>query len=308
MSDLTRPGITGIALDSSLRGYEQALAVADLADHEHIDLVTAPDHPYLPRELEVWTFLTTVAARTQRVSVGTNVASAALRPAPMLAKAAATLQVISGGRTALGVGAGGPLDQVNTFLPAELTVKESVTALEEALHVLKTTAHPGGPDPLRIEGRHHRIEGARFGPQPDRPVPLWVGSFAPRTLHLTGQYADGWLPTNLYLDLADVPDMQARIDRAAHRAGRDPACIRRVFNVMGTITDDTDDADRTARENGRRLTGPPGHWVEALTDYHQRLGFDGFVFWPIAGDPLAQAQRFVKEVRPELPGVFQPAC
>jgi alkanesulfonate monooxygenase SsuD/methylene tetrahydromethanopterin reductase-like flavin-dependent oxidoreductase (luciferase family) len=298
VSDLTRPGITGIALDSSLRRYEQALAVADLADRERIDLVTAPDHPYLPRELEVWTFLTTVAARTERVAVGTNVASVALRPAPMLAKAAATLQVVSNGRVALGVGAGGPLDQVNTFLPDELTTAESVTALEEALNLLRATGQPG-PDPLRIEGVHHRIEGARFGPQPDRPVPLWVGSFAPRTLRLTGQYADGWLPTNLYLELSDVPGMQARIDRAAHRAGRDPARIRRVFNVMGTISDDAE------RENGRRLVGPPGHWAEALTEYHERLGFDGFVFWSISGDPLEQAQRFVEEVRPELPKLFQ---
>lgn len=274
MSPLTEPGIIGVALDSSLRRYEQAYAVADLADRNGVDVVTSPDHPYLPRELEAWTFLTTVAARTSRVAVGTNVASVALRPARMLAKAAETLHVVSGGRVALGVGAGGPLEQIAEFGGPALSVGESVTAFGEALRVIRETG---------------------------LSVPLWVGAFAPRTLRLTGRYADGWLPTNLYLDLADVPDMQARIDDNAKRAGRDPSGIRRILNVMGSIDESAE------RENGRRLVGPPSHWIDALHDYHERLGFDGFVFWPITGDPLAQAKRFVEEVRPKLSAVFQPA-
>jgi alkanesulfonate monooxygenase SsuD/methylene tetrahydromethanopterin reductase-like flavin-dependent oxidoreductase (luciferase family) len=274
MNALTQPGIVGIALDSSLRRYEQAFAVAELADRNGIDVVTSPDHPYLPRELEVWTFLTTVAARTSRVAVGTNVASVALRPARMLAKAASTLHVVSGGRVALGVGAGGPLEQIADFGGPAQSVGESVTAFGEALRVI-------------------REDGLT--------VPLWTGAFAPRTLRLTGRYADGWLPTNLYLDLADVPAMQSRVDDSAREVGRDPAQIRRILNVMGTISEDAE------RENGRRLSGPPAHWIEALHDYHDRLGFDGFIFWPISGDPLDQAQRFVKEVRPALPALFQPS-
>jgi alkanesulfonate monooxygenase SsuD/methylene tetrahydromethanopterin reductase-like flavin-dependent oxidoreductase (luciferase family) len=118
-------------------------------------------------------------------------------------------------------------------------------------------------------------------------------------LTVTGQLADGWLPTNYFLDLADVPAMQERIDTAATEAGRDPSQIRRVFNVMGAIT------DTGPTENGRSLIGPPGFWLDALHDYQQRLGFDSFVFWPTQGDRLTQTRRFLQEVRPDLSGPFQ---
>jgi alkanesulfonate monooxygenase SsuD/methylene tetrahydromethanopterin reductase-like flavin-dependent oxidoreductase (luciferase family) len=300
---LTRPGIVGIALDSSIRRYQRALEVADLAEANGIDLVTAPDHPFSPRELEVWTFLTTISARTTRLSVATNVASVALRPAAMLAKAAVTLQVVSGGRAALGVGGGGVLDQIEAFGGQSLTTRQSIDGLEEALGLIRAAwAGSGSREPLAFDGTYHRLSGAAFGPEPPSPVPLWVGSFAPRTLRLTGEYADGWLPTNLYLELADVPSMQSRISAAAESAGRSPSDVRRIFNVMGSI--DT----HAPVENGRRVVGSPEHWIAALTDYHERLGFDGLVFWPVFGDPFDQARRFVEEIRPKLPPLFQPAA
>ncbi len=300
MNALTQPGLVGIALDSSVRRYQQAFEVADLAEANGIDVVTSPDHPFLPRELDVWTFLTTVAARTTRLSVATNVATLALRPAAMLAKAATTLQVISGGRVALGVGAGGTLDQIAAFGGQSLSTRESVDALEEGLQLVRQ-AWLGSRTPLEFDGTYHRLSDAAFGPVGESPVPLWVGSFAPRTLRLTGQYGDGWLPTNLYLELDDVPEMQARISTAASEAGREPADVRRIFNVMGSID------EHAPVENGRRLVGSTAHWIDALTDYHERLGFDGLVFWPVIGDPFDQARRFVEEVRPKLPPLFQAA-
>jgi alkanesulfonate monooxygenase SsuD/methylene tetrahydromethanopterin reductase-like flavin-dependent oxidoreductase (luciferase family) len=93
--------------------------------------------------------------------------------------------------------------------------------------------------------------------------------------------------------------MQEGISAAASAAGRAPTDVRRIFNVMGSIDSHAD------VENGRRLVGSPAHWIDALTDYHERLGFDGLVFWPVFGDPLDQARRFVEEVRPKLPPLFQ---
>lgn len=298
LKNLTESGLIGVAVDPRYDRFEQALEVARLADEHGADFVSAPDHPYIPRELENWTLLSTLAARTENIAVLSNVASLALRPPAMLAKAAASLQVLTGGRAVLGLGAGGPLDQIAGFGAPRLTTGESVSALEEALRVIPHLWDPDARAPLTYEGKFYSLEQVRFGPVPSRPVPIWVGAFGPRMLALTGTLADGWIPTNYYLDLADVPGMQRRVDDAARRAGRDPARIRRVFNVIGSIQ------DTGPTQNGRTLVGPPKFWAEALRDYRDRLAFDSFVFWPNSGDRLAQARRFLIEVRPHLGPAF----
>jgi alkanesulfonate monooxygenase SsuD/methylene tetrahydromethanopterin reductase-like flavin-dependent oxidoreductase (luciferase family) len=283
------PGLIGIAIDSSVNRVEDATTIAQLADAHEIDFVTVPDHPYLPKELEAWTLLTMLAARTQRVSVGTNVASLALRPPAMLIKAASTLSVLTGGRVILGLGAGGPLAEIAGFGGAARSTGESVAALEDALRMIKGFR---GGDSARHDGPYYSFGHDRFGPV--QRIPLWLGAFGPRMLALTGQYADAWLPTNAYLELADVPDMQRRVDDGALAAGRDPAAVGRVFNVLGQIS------DTEPEQNGRRLVGPAGFWVEALHEYRDRLRFDSFVFWPVGGDRVAQTKTFLEEVRPRL--------
>jgi alkanesulfonate monooxygenase SsuD/methylene tetrahydromethanopterin reductase-like flavin-dependent oxidoreductase (luciferase family) len=299
MTSVTEPGLIGVAVDLMARHIDRALEVTALAERHRADFVSVPDHPYLAGELDTWTMLTLLAARTERIAVASNVTSLPLRPAPMLAKTAASLQVLSGGRTILGIGAGVPAGR--SFGADPWNADDAVSALEEALQLIRQLWRPGQQGEQSYQGRYYRVEGVRFGPVPSRPVPIWVGAFGPRMLELTGRDGDGWLPTNYYLDLADVPDMQRRIDQAAEGAGRGPTTIRRVFNVMGTITDEA------PTENGRRLVGSASLWGEALNDYHDRLGFDGFTFWPVAGDRTEQVARFFEEVRPQLPAKFQPA-
>ena len=79
------------------------------------------------------------------------------------------------------------------------------------------------------------MRGAKPGPRPAHPIGLWIGAYGPRMLRLTGRLGDGWLPSvgGDYLDPADVPAAQARVDEGAERAGRDPAEIVRAANVIG---------------------------------------------------------------------------
>jgi alkanesulfonate monooxygenase SsuD/methylene tetrahydromethanopterin reductase-like flavin-dependent oxidoreductase (luciferase family) len=112
----------------------------------------------------------------------------------------------------------------------------------------------------------------------------------PRALALAGRLADGWVPSLSWATPEVVLEMHGRIDAAAAEAGRDPAEIRRVYNVGGTI------ADGPTRG---LLDGPSEHWIEALTGFAAELGFDTFVFWP-EGDLLEQVERFAQEV---VPGV-----
>lgn len=302
MTDLTRRGLLGVAVDLMARRRDRAMEMARLADAYRADFVSVPDHPYHPGELETWTMLTTLAARTEHVAVASNVVNLRRRPPVMLAKAVASLQVISGGRVVLGVGAGEADDPRRSFGGMQLTMGEAIAALEEGIGLIQRLWDPAASGPQSHDGKYHQLQPVEFGPVPAPPVPIWVGAFGRRMLALTGRLADGWLPTNYYLDLADVPGMQRRIDAAAQRAGRDPGQIRRVFNVMGEIS------DTAAVENGRRLVGPPSFWAEALRDYHDRLGFDAFTFWPVSGERISQVRRFFEEVRPQLGDMFQPAA
>ncbi|GAB2495481.1 hypothetical protein GCM10027187_72910 [Streptosporangium sandarakinum] len=151
--------------------HETAFAAARLADEGGFGFAAMQDHPYIPGHLEIWTLLTAVAARTTRLKVLTNVANLALRPPAMLAKAAATLDVISGGRVLLGVGAGSPAGDAPSYGAAA----PGLGAFEEALQVLRLMREPG---PVSFAGRHHRLEEAM--PSPVREVPIWAGAHGPR--------------------------------------------------------------------------------------------------------------------------------
>jgi alkanesulfonate monooxygenase SsuD/methylene tetrahydromethanopterin reductase-like flavin-dependent oxidoreductase (luciferase family) len=121
---------------------------------------------------------------------------------------------------------------------------------------------------------------------PAHPIGIWLGAYGPRALRLTARIADGWVPS-LRDDLGRLEEMTKRIDDAAADAGRDPAEIRRIVNINGTLTD--------GRTEGL-LHGPPGRWVEELSDIATRLRVDTFVLWT-EGDGY---RRFAEEVAPAV--------
>src|SRR6266516_2408656 len=111
----------------------------------------------------------------------------------MLYKAAASLQVLSGGRVILGVGAGASDAAVTGFGgPRFESARAMGDAFAEALAPLARLQH-ATPEPVSVGGIYHRLERAQFGPLPTLPVPIWVGALRDRGLRLTGTYTDGWL-------------------------------------------------------------------------------------------------------------------
>lgn len=116
---------------------ERVIALAQLTEQVGLDLVTVQDHPYQPRLLDAWTLLSVIAAHTQTVRVSTNVANLPLRHPIVLARSVATLDRITGGRVELGLGAGGFLEAVAANAGPRLTAGESITALEEAIAIIR---------------------------------------------------------------------------------------------------------------------------------------------------------------------------
>jgi alkanesulfonate monooxygenase SsuD/methylene tetrahydromethanopterin reductase-like flavin-dependent oxidoreductase (luciferase family) len=130
-----------------------------------------------------------VAARTGRVRLLPDVANLPLRPPAALARSAATLDLLRGGRVELGLGAGYFLDAIAAMGGPRRSAAENVDALEEAIAVIRALWAPGPP--VRLEGRYYRLDGAEPGPPPAHPIGIWVGAYKRRMLELTGRTADG---------------------------------------------------------------------------------------------------------------------
>jgi alkanesulfonate monooxygenase SsuD/methylene tetrahydromethanopterin reductase-like flavin-dependent oxidoreductase (luciferase family) len=215
------------------------------ADELGFDLIGVQDHPYQRRFYDTWTLLTAIAMRTKRVTVFPDVANLPLRPPAVLAKAAASLDLLSGGRFELGLGAGGFWDAIKAIGGPVRTPGESVQALEEAIHVIRLMW--SGDRGIRFDGKFYQLAGAHSGPVPAHPIGIWLGAYKPRMLALVGRLADGWVPSLGGLKPPDMPAANARVDAAADAAGREPSAIRRILNVGGA---DADELATLALEHG----------------------------------------------------------
>jgi alkanesulfonate monooxygenase SsuD/methylene tetrahydromethanopterin reductase-like flavin-dependent oxidoreductase (luciferase family) len=261
------------------------LATAQQVERLGLDYVAVQDHPYQRRFVDTWTLLAMIATTTSRVGVFPDVACLPLRQPAVLAKAAASLDVLSGGRLELGLGAGAFWDAIAAFGGPRRTPSEALAALAEAVQVLRQIW--SGRRNLRFEGRYYRLAGAQPGPLPAHPIGIWLGVYGPRALRLAGRVADGWVPS-FRGELQPLREMAARLDDAAAEAGRDPGELRRVLNIAGVVTDGTSEGT---------LRGPVGQWVDELTALAVDDGFDTFVLW--AEDPR-QLPRFAHEVVPAV--------
>ena len=259
-----------------------------LAEQLGLDLVGIQDHPYQSRYVDSWVLLSTLAARTSRIRLFPDVANLPLRSPAVLAKAAASIDLLSGARFELGVGAGGFWDAIAAMGGPRRSPPEAVEALEEGIAVMRLMW--SGERAVSYEGRHYHMQGVHPGPTPPHPIGVWVGGSGPRMLGLIGRVADGWLPSSPYIPPEDLSERQARIDEAALAAGREPQAVRRIYNISGHITDSG---------GGPFLEGPPKQWVEELTELVIEAGMDTFILWP-SGSVTEQLERFSNEVVPAV--------
>jgi alkanesulfonate monooxygenase SsuD/methylene tetrahydromethanopterin reductase-like flavin-dependent oxidoreductase (luciferase family) len=288
MPDYGHPITFGLSLYPSVGLIEDNRRLARAADEAGLDYIAIQDHAYNAEFLDTWTFITALAAETGRISFVPDVLDLQLRPPTMTAKAAASLSVLTGGRIVLGVGGGASADGIAAMGGSRRTASEMVEFTDEALGIMRAALRGGG---VEFRSDQHAIEGYDAGPIPVAPIPLWLGANGRRMLEVTGRSSDGWVsPLSVYVRPPDVPSRQQVIDEAARAAGRDPADVRRIYNVVGAIG---------SRTGGSGLNGDVGSWVDTLTDWAVDLGFDTFIFWPRT-EPLAQLELFASEVVPAV--------
>jgi alkanesulfonate monooxygenase SsuD/methylene tetrahydromethanopterin reductase-like flavin-dependent oxidoreductase (luciferase family) len=263
----------GIFPSPDATAADLTLELSEAADVTGLDLVTIQDHPYQAKHLDAWTLLSVIAARTTAVRVALNVANLPLRPPVVLARSVATLDRLSGGRVELGLGTGAFWDAIVAAGGTRQSPGESIESLTEAIEVIRAVWAGEGAPAVRVEGQHHRVVGLHPGPAPAHPVEIWLGAYKPRMLRVTGRLADGWLPSMGYAEPSGLRAMNQTIDDAARKAGRDPAVIRRLYNIK------------------------PRVGAEQLAEFALEEGMSTFIA-PVSS--LADVQRFATEVAPAV--------
>ena len=272
--------------------WPELRAIARIAEQAGFDSVWAGDHllyRYADGSTrgpwEVWTTLAALAEATERVTIGPLVASTAFHEPFMLAKLAATVDEISGGRLVLGLGAG--WNEVE-FAALGAPFDHRISRFEEAFTVVRTLLSDGAID---FRGEFYTVRDAELLPRPARPggPPLLVGSIGPRMLAATLPHVAAW--NAWYADTRNTPDgvprLRALVDEACAAVGRNPADVERTVAVQvrmpggtGRIMGDTDPKMAVAP-----LTGSPEEIAAGLRAY----AGEGIGHVQLVVDPITEA-------------------
>jgi alkanesulfonate monooxygenase SsuD/methylene tetrahydromethanopterin reductase-like flavin-dependent oxidoreductase (luciferase family)/FAD/FMN-containing dehydrogenase len=287
MADYGRELAFGTFLTPQSQRPGDVVALAQLTERAGLDLVSFQDHPYQPAFLDAWTLLSWVAAQTHTLKVAPNVLNLPLRQPTVVARAAASLDLLSGGRFELGLGTGAFWDGIESMGGQRLPPGQAVGALGEAIEVIRGIWDVTQRRGLSVNGEHYRVRVAKRGPDPAHDISIWLGAYKPRMLELTGAKADGWLPSLAYISPDQFASSNKAIDEAAMAAGRDPREVRRLLNVQGAFSTTT----------AGYLQGPPEQWTEQLLALALEHGFSTFI---LASDDPRDIHLFGEQVAPAL--------
>jgi alkanesulfonate monooxygenase SsuD/methylene tetrahydromethanopterin reductase-like flavin-dependent oxidoreductase (luciferase family) len=274
--------------------WPELRAIARRAEAIGLDSIWLGDHllyRYASGETrgpwEAWTTLAGLAEATERVTLGPLVAATAFHAPFMLAKQAATVDEISGGRLVLGLGAGwNPVE----FAALGAPFGYRIGRFEESFTIVRTLLRDGYID---FEGEFYAARDAELLPRPARAggPPLLIGSSGARMLALTAPYVDSW--NAWYADTGNRPEgvepLRTAVDAAAIDAGRDPAAIERTVAILvqfpggtGRVMGDTD-----AKQAVSPLRGTPDELADALLAYaREGIGHVQLVLDPITEETV----------------------
>ncbi len=253
--------------------------------------------------LEGWTALTYLSALHPELHWGHTVICQSFRNPALLAKMAATLQFMSGGRFVLGIGAGGNEEEHQAYGYNFLSGGERVEQLDETLQILKAM---WTQERATFEGKHYSINNASCEPKPIPIPPIIVGAFGPRMLRLAARQADWWNVSST--SIADYHTYLQEFGRACEDVGRDPRTVRRTWSGGCVCATTGNEIARLAAmrlqmgedfayQPGEDLVGTPVQLVEQIQAFVE-LGVDYFML-DCGGFPeLTTIEMLISDVLP----------
>ena len=238
---------------------------------------------------ECWTILAALAEATERVELGTLVICNSFRNPALLAKMAVTLDEVSNGRFILGVGAGWNQPEYDAF---GAPFDHLVDRFEEALQIIRPLLKEGRVD---FKGTYYQATNCEIlppGPRADGP-PLLIGSFGPRMMRLTAQYADLWNTAYLHRP-ASLNEPRAQLQAACADVGRDPVTL----DVTALIALGYPDLGDLPKVTETYLTGSEEDVAAVLRDYAQ-MGVTHLMFHvePYTAEALSRLAASIKLYR-----------
>jgi F420-dependent oxidoreductase-like protein len=297
--------------------WEQWLALAGAAEEAGLEALFRSDH-YLsldrPRDkgsLDAWTTLAGLAARTSRIRLGSMVSPATFRHPAVLAKSAATVDHISGGRVELGIGAGWMELEHRAYGFDFPPTSERVERLAEQLEIVHRV---WTEDVTSFEGRFYRLEDCPGLPKPvQRPRPRIVvgGAAKPGTVRPAARFADEY--NTVFVGPPEAARRRARLDRICEAEGRDPASLplsvmtgfligadERELARRAARLADGDAARLLSRYREHAVAGTPEQVVERLGEYDE-AGVTRVLLQHLLHDELEPIELLGREVLPKLP-------
>lgn len=256
--DFSVPGESPLRWETLVGWAERAEALGFgsvwLSDHLFLDISRYGAAPGRHGCFDPLVALGAIARRTTTVRLGTLTLCAPLRPATVLAKALATLDVVSGGRLTVGLGAGWYEAEL---VAAGLALDPPAARLYRLAESVQVVRGMFGGGPFSFQGKYERPERARCMPRPvQQPSPpVWVGGKGDRLVELAGMHADGWNTAWIWSP-EEWAQRSALLDQACERAGRDPASVSRSVGLYALAGED--EADLAARFERLRALSPPG--------------------------------------------------
>ena len=281
--------------------WDEVLELAKHAEATGWDGIYFADH-FMPNQadtsgptLECWTALAAFAAQVPRVRIGSLVAGNTYRNPAVLAKMAANVAIISGGRLVLGIGAGWQENEHAAYDVPFYTVGGRLRRLEEACQVIRSLFRN---EKTTFEGKYYSIKDAPLAPKPAAPPPLLIGGGGEQvTLRIAAQYADEW---NVWGLPALLAQKMAVLDRHCADVGRNPAEIQRSACAVLSLTEDAALIERTIASGRPVIAGNPDQ-VAAVIQEYINAGVDELVIpdWNLGRTVEARRQamdRFTNEV------------
>jgi F420-dependent oxidoreductase-like protein len=231
--------------------WDEWVALADACEEHGLEGLFRSDHyasvmgVFSRGALDAWATLAALAARTERIRLGSLVSPATFRHPSVLAKAVVTADHVSGGRVELGLGAGWNKPEHSMY---GFPFPEQKVRLELFAEQLEIVHRQWTEDGFDFAGRHYRLEGCRALPKPvqDPHPPLIVGGAGGRgTVEPAVRWADEY--NTLFASVEELRDRRQRLDEACERTGRDPGSLRFSHMTRCVIGVDARDLDERAR-------------------------------------------------------------
>ena len=232
---------------------------------------------------ECWSLLPAMATVTSRIRIGTLVSPTSVHHPALLAKRAAAIDQLSGGRMVLGLGAGWQINEHYAYGIELEPPGKRVTRFDEAIQIVRALL---SQDSVSFSGACYTITDAPCDPKPvQSPLPLLVGTRSPRMLRITARHADEW---NTWGAPEVAAEGRAALLRACEETGRDPGTIKTSANAMVELGEQAPPAGRGIGGSAQQLADTFGRYAE--------LGFDEFIMpdWNLGDDPSQRADNVAR--------------